>query len=141
MKRYIIGLDLANTSGIAVFDTVTKEVKVNVLKGNPLEQMSKIKSVMYSFLSASQTTFVIEEHVYFKFRIAARSLMERIGFIKWSLIQDGFEVVQFFPYAARKKMLKTHYLNLDKDRKDALLLIHQYIESYEAFDDIQVLEI
>lgn len=140
MKKYIIALDLANTSGVAIYDTVLKSVTINTIKGNPLEQMTKLDAIMCFFLP-EETLIIIEEHVYFKFVIAARSLMERIGFIKWSFVKQGFEVVQFFPYKARKQMLKKHYLKLDKDRKDALLLIHQHIESYEPFEDIKVLEI
>lgn len=132
----IIGLDLATTSGIAIFYDKSN-VLVGKISGEPPTQLGIVRTFL-SGQARSTTHIVIEQHVYFRNAKTARSLMYRIGYTMWSLLADGYSAKAIWPYKARKHALNHYYMELgfDKDDSDALALIHEHLGDFTPFDQI-----
>lgn len=122
----IVGLDLATTSGIALYDD--DEVKVTTYKGTPIELLTKIESYL-----KPGSLCVIEEHKHFRNAKTTRSLLERNGFIFWSLVAKGYEVQKLFPGKGRLQLIKAYHdrYKLTKDEVDAIALINFHLQVFE----------
>jgi hypothetical protein len=123
----LITLDLALTSGIALYDG--NIVKVGTVRGTPIEQLKFVKNI-----STPDFVFVIEKHVHFRNAKTTRNLQSRIGYIQWSLIEWGANVVELFPYKARKHFSADYPFGFSKDERDAVLLVHEYLDIWQTLE-------
>lgn len=103
-----VGLDCAETMGVAYlrYDVERGPVaQVTEIVGTPLEQLKGINKLMVredTANTASPLLFVFEQQHNFRNAITARSLLERQGFLKWTLTSLGFQVADVSPDVARK---------------------------------------
>ena len=122
----ILALDLAqNRTGIARYDGTSLETW-NIGKTTPIQLFELIRGEV-----SEGDVILIEEHVSFRNAKTTRILIELIGYVHWSFVCLGFEVIKLFPYKARKRM-DDQYTDVPDDERDAALLIHEHIGDFEA---------
>ena len=121
----ILALDLAkNRSGLALYEDGIISTW-NVGKNTPISLLDHIKETLQP-----GDVVIVEEHVHFRGAKTTRVLIELNGFVYWSLVCLGYDVIKLFPYKARKRM-SDHYTNIPDDEKDAVMLIHEHLDSFE----------
>lgn len=146
MKQlHYIGLDVATMAGIAKWIPEINVAVVDEMKGTPNHQLQYIiNSVLPPKEMAVETIFVLEKPFHFQNANTTRSLLERYGFIKYSLLGFGYQVREPNLNSARawlgvrdKQGVFDHYvphLNsgrmLTSNHTDALL-----VAMYEAQQD------
>lgn len=139
MNEIYIGLDTATTTGISLYIPKDNLSVVTLKKGNPIEQLDYILDRINGDFPKVGYTFVLERQHYFRNAKSIRSLVERYGYLKHSLLREGYRVEEVSPDAARKtlgvkgKQGAFDYLfdfyegcNLTDDHTDALAVaLHQ----------------
>lgn len=124
---HVLALDLAKArSGMAYYDG-SKITTWNVGPSSPV--------LLYQGLAEFASTnpidvVLIEEHVHFRSAKTTRVLIETNGYVYWSFVRDGYSVQKLFPFKSRKRM-KDQYLTIPDDERDAALLIHEHLGSFE----------
>lgn len=105
---YYMGLDTATTTGIAIYNTDNNIALVTLKKGSPIEQfiyIDVIVKTMFKFgrghIDFTQIKFVFEELHNFRNAKTTRSLCERYGFLKYSLLKNSCQVSEIPPKMAR----------------------------------------
>jgi hypothetical protein len=81
-----LGLDLATISGIALWHPFTHTAEVVQVKGDPIETFAFLARVIMPLLGKFQPTVCMEQSHHFINAKTTRSLLERYGFIKYSLM-------------------------------------------------------
>ena len=133
----IFGLDIAKRTGIASYNHKTDEVFVTTFAGSPIELLGCVKSLLP--LPEFVEKVVIEKHVHFRNANTTRALLERLGYVKWSLQNFGYETVDLFPGRGRKFLTARYaYLGFDKDELDAITLLNAYLQREEPFEIEQI---
>jgi hypothetical protein len=99
-----IGMDCAIVGGVACYDPNEHIALVTELKGTPLNHLQQINAllILLKGWSLRDKVFVFETLVHFRNAVTVRSLLERTGFLKWSLTGVGFETYDVDPNTARK---------------------------------------
>lgn len=119
-----IGIDVANMCGIAYYNPDTHKAVVYEKKGTPVAQLGAINQVIKRHKGDSVNIyFVLEKQFSFQNAVTTRSILERYGFLKWSLLACDFDVweispssarnflgVKYNPYTAKETKRKTHEL-------------------------------
>jgi len=103
MNFYYIGIDTAETMGLAVWEPITHIAKVFQAKGTPVGNLIVIKSVLENLYS-SDISISMEELYNFKYPKVVRSLFQRYGYIKYSLVELGYKIEEVHPRSARKAL-------------------------------------
>lgn len=94
MKPYIyIGLDIATTTGIAIYNPMNFKAEVVQYKGEPVQLLGFLKTYVLHG-SYHDSTFVLELPSSFRNAIVTRSLLTRYGFIKYSLMDYNYLPVE-----------------------------------------------
>lgn len=93
-KIVYVGLDVAEVMGIAIVPKLEDHISfVLSVKGNPVDQLNKLLQVILSTLDTDmEPIFVIEMLHHFRNKQTVRSLSERIGYLKHSLLAFGYQV-------------------------------------------------
>lgn len=114
-----VGLDLATVSGLAIYIPNNPIAIVHQHKGNAIQQLNTIKKLLNVYIyntnnkNNNSYIFIIEELHTFRNGNTTRFLLEMTGYIKYSLIDSGYRVVDVAPSEVRK------YLGT-KDKKGTL---------------------
>lgn len=97
-----IGLDTATLMGVAVWNPDRHIAVVTQNKGTPIEQLYFINQNVFGLMEeTADCEFVMEVLHNFRNAVTTRSLLERYGFLKWSLKAVQFEVEEVSPDMAR----------------------------------------
>lgn len=100
--KFYLGLDTATVTGIAVLLPGYRAAVASV-KGNPIQQLGVIGPLIIALMKDfPQINISMEKQHNFFNADTARSLVERYGFIKWTLTGSGFVVNEVSPKPARK---------------------------------------
>lgn len=128
----IVGLDIATSSGIALYDG--EKICVTTFKGTPVELVDYIESII-----PQNSTVIIERHVHFLNANTTRSLLERLGYVKYSLIKNGHAVSDLFPGKGRKQLIEAYKsVGYTKDELDAIILINAHLKQMnQPFQNIE----
>lgn len=140
MNEMLIGLDLATVSGVALAWSPNECVYVASIKGDPIVQLDQIRDMIIEYRRGGENVnVIIEQHVHFRAAKTTRSLIERIGYTRYSLYNDGHNVNVIWPYKSRKAKLHNQYerRGFKKDETDALLLIHEGLSIFEPFSVVE----
>jgi Holliday junction resolvasome RuvABC endonuclease subunit len=122
MTTYV-GLDLATVSGVAIIDSEAIEAVLFEVKGTPYEQLKKVLNFLdIQSIDKDNVKWSIEQIHTFLNAKTVRSLLERKGFVMWTLIGNGFEVEEVSPRVAR-------YRFGFKGKKDAMAQMEPIIDS------------
>lgn len=81
-----VGLDIATITGIALWHPFTHKAEVVQVKGDPMETFGFIVKVIMPLVVELQPTICMEQPHHFQNANTTRSLLERYGFIKYSLM-------------------------------------------------------
>lgn len=91
--KVYVGLDTATVSGIAMWSPILHVGLVLQTKGTPTELLLCISELVLSKLNENiEPIFVLERQHNFLNANTARSLLERLGYIKYSLLSIGYTV-------------------------------------------------
>lgn len=127
-----IGLDVAERMGVATWNPQLNKAYVHVAKGSPIHQLDYIfKEVLVEpepLVEEPKFIFVIERLHNFQNKNTVRSLLERTGFIKYSLISAGFRVEEVSPLMARA------YLGVST-KENLRVKLEQYFTGIRMTDD------
>jgi hypothetical protein len=96
MKSYV-GIDSASIGGVAFYNPTLHKALVTELKGNPLTQLIQLNLLVSEVLKkkmANDAVFVFEQLVHFRNAKTVRDLLERSGFLKWTLKGLNFKVAE-----------------------------------------------
>ena len=112
-----IGLDMATTTGIAVYYPEDNSVICYQHKGTPVELAVYISNVVHlvrdpnNILARSNTPIIFSaEKLHLVQNMnTVRSLCERYGYIKYSLIAAGYQVFENGPQPPRRFINKSLY--------------------------------
>jgi len=97
-----IGLDIAMNLGLAILYTNSKVIKVKEITGTPNKQLDYITNEVLSTVSVKLRPIFVSEGLHnFRNANTVRSLCERMGYIKYSLIGAGFKFIEVAPRVAR----------------------------------------
>lgn len=97
-----VGLDTATTTGLAVWFPTLQKALVSQCKGTPLKQLKHIQG--YVFFPTPEVVIAMESIHNFRNANVTRSLLERYGFLKYSLLAEGFRVEEIPPKMARRSL-------------------------------------
>lgn len=114
--KYYMGLDTATTTGIALWIPGEQRALVSEITGDPNEQFDYIVGDACPD-DDENVAFVMEQMHYFRNAKTIRSLVERYGYLKYSLLGLGYPVYEVAPSVARhhlgvKSKKETHSLFL-----------------------------
>lgn len=91
--KLYIGLDVAQTVGIAIYDG--DWAKVTAVSGYPYTQFNLISRLAQKYLRDDYiVTFVMEQPVHFQNAKTTRDLLGRYGYLFWSLINANHDVLE-----------------------------------------------
>jgi hypothetical protein len=159
-KNLYCGLDIATTMGVALWEPESHVALVTEVKGSPVEQYVYIynniiltnrkESYIERWVQVediNKIVFTLEQLAYFRNAKTTRSLLERLGYIKYSLLSVGQEVNEVTATVARRSfgVIKKHPImkifqdrtdmKLTDNHTDALaLVIHQSVQDRYKFD-------
>lgn len=99
-----IGLDIATVTGMAIYTPSTETIEVALNKGDPISQYVRLVNYLETMdYKDRHPTFVLELPLHFQNANTSRSLIERYGYLKHSLIRAGvYEVVEVNLNSVRK---------------------------------------
>lgn len=99
-----VGMDCAIVGGVAFYDPNLQAAVVTEIKGDPLEQLKRVNDLntMLRAWKVREKVFVFEMLVHFRNAVTVRSLLERVGFLRWNLIGVGFRTTEVDPNKARR---------------------------------------
>lgn len=122
-SKVYLGLDTAIISGIAVWYPLTFKAYVVQVKGTPPETFGYLCQKVMPLIVKEQPTVVMEKLTHFRNADTTRSLLERYGFIKYSLMcnYQGLRIEEPTTSLARGN-LKV------KDKEDVFKLLSQYYQ-------------
>lgn len=130
MKDYYIGLDTATVMGFAFLRTDNNWAFCHVINGNPIEQLKELRSYLSTPAGLKETSsIVLEKQHNFRNAISSRSLLERYGYLKYSLINEGWDVQEQSPKVVRKKL---GFRTIDA-KKDLFMMMTHYVKRMPAF--------
>lgn len=86
MRYVYIGLDIATVTGIAIYLPENNKSKVVQYKGTPTQLLGFLQRHIVWGYGNYKRVFVLEEPHHFRNATTTKSLLERYGFIKYSLI-------------------------------------------------------
>lgn len=95
MSRPVVylGLDVAQTTGIAYYSG--DSAKVTDVKGYPYNQFKLIARLIRKRLEYDEEVVVVmEQPVHFQNAKTTRDLLQRYGYLKWSLLHTGCKVLE-----------------------------------------------
>lgn len=155
---YFIGLDTALVTGIALYNSEMNYAGVMQRKGTPVEQLATIIAVIshlrLGWVDSSQIVLVMEKLHNFRNAVSTRSLLERYGYLKNSLLERGYQVQEVSPKEARSflgvggkeetfHLLKTRFQGtlFSSDHADALAIALYQASVQECHPDVDTLEI
>lgn len=98
------GLDIAKTTGLAVWYPEKHFALVTHVKGTPIVQLKCILAAIPKelFGEVLEPVFVLEKIFHFRNANTTRSLLERYGYMKHSLLDRAARVEEAHPLAARR---------------------------------------
>lgn len=100
-----VGLDTAKWTGIAAWNPLVHAAEVVQVKGEPVEQLLFISQHILNYAAEHvEFIFVMEKQHNFRNATTARSLLERYGYLKYSLLSIGYEVREAGPHPVRKNI-------------------------------------
>lgn len=94
-----VGLDTATVTGVAFWNPRMQVAAVVEFKGSPVEQLHSILGELP--YKKADVVFVLEKLYNFRNAKTTRSLLERYGYLKYTLIERGFRVEEVHPRMAR----------------------------------------
>lgn len=104
-RRIYCGLDVATRLGIAVWNPLENVAHVTMVKGEPIEQVVRILEVAgRDAEKGTQLVFVMEVLPSFQNGKTTRSLLERYGYIKYTLMGTGFPVQEVHLSSVRRSL-------------------------------------
>lgn len=128
--RMIVALDVATSMGVCYFRIQDSKFYCTTYKGTPIEQLRTLFDVLGD--DVNECLVIIEQLNDFMNANTTRSLLERIGYIKNSLLRVGAEIKMVNAMSVRKylgvkgkegvKELFSKY-GLDSDQSDALAVM------------------
>lgn len=98
---YFIGIDPAQVMGVCVWNPNEHLAYVDHYKGTPVEQWKYLQPIISYYGRNMELVFVLERLHNFRNATTTRSLLERIGYFKYSLIAMGQRVEEVSPEPAR----------------------------------------
>lgn len=104
MKSIVyVGLDIATITGIALWHPMTHTAEVVQVKGDPMETFGFIVKVIMPLVGKYQPTIVLENQFVGVNSVTTRKLIERYGFIKYSLMcnYQGIRIEEVYPASVR----------------------------------------
>jgi|SRR5688500_5376130 len=124
MKNLYVGLDTAETMGVALYYPKNRLALVTEVKGTPIEQYIYITNNILLPIGndKEQVLFIIEKLTNFLNAKTTRSLLERIGYLKYTLLSNGQLVEELAPTIARKT------LGIRSNKRTVQLLFQKYTE-------------
>lgn len=126
--RVFVGLDVAEKMGVATWNPHSNKAYVDVVKGSPVDQLRYMTKVVLATDEGAELVFVIERLHNFQNKTTVRSLLERSGFLKYSLIACGFRVEEVSPLMARA------HLGVST-KEDVRVKLEQYFTGIRMTDD------
>lgn len=99
MTKVYVGLDTATITGVAIWMPKTHRALVSQVKGTPIEQLIYIKEQLEAI--RGEVVVVMEQMHYFRNAKTIRSLVERYGYLKYTLLEAGYRVEEVAPRVAR----------------------------------------
>lgn len=97
-----LGIDIAALCGVAVYIPEKNRALVFETKGTPVQQLEEINWIVQNCTKDAQVVYVVfEKQYYFRNANTTRDLLERYGFLKWSLMACGFDIWEVGPSTAR----------------------------------------
>lgn len=123
MAKIYIGLDTATRMGVAIVQG--EKVGVMEIKGDPFTQWCALRSLL---MSCEPAALVFEKQHNFLNAKTTRNLLERYGFLKYSLLSLHYRVEEVSPKVAR------HALGV-KTKQEMLQLLHPYYHGSRKFTD------
>ena len=144
--RMIVALDVATSMGVCYFRIQDNKFYCTTYKGTPIEQLRTLLDVLGD--DVYNCLVIIEQLNDFMNANTTRSLLERIGYIKNSLLRVGAEIKMVNAMSVRKylgvkgkegvKELFSKY-GLDSDQSDALAVMLYGLEiSQTALEEYNV---
>jgi len=141
-----VALDVATSMGVCYFRIQDNKFYCTTYKGTPIEQLRTLFDVLGD--DVNECLVIIEQLNDFMNANTTRSLLERIGYIKNSLLRVGAEIKMVNAMSVRKYLgvkgkegvreLFSEY-NLDSDQSDALAVMLYGLEiSPTALDEYNV---
>ena len=116
-----VGLDIAETMGVAIYYPDKSLAEVVEVKGLPYEQLEVLRKQYVPF-HQTVVRFSIESLTHQRNAKTVRNLQQRIGYLKFSLIREGYKVnevninsVRHFLEAKNKKEVHALLSTLSKD--------------------------
>lgn len=113
MVTNLIALDIAEETGVCVL-TGSSAIVFDVRHNNPIEQYKLLLPYLI------HTNIVIENFVYFSTnnsRVTVLSLVERLGYIKYKLIDDGYNIELINPTSYQANVI--NFLSLRETVRQA----------------------
>lgn len=110
-----VGLDVAETMGVALWHPKEERAEVFEVKGLPYEQMEVLRKLEYD---KRTHVFAIERLTHMRNANVVRSLHQRAGYLKFSLLKEGCMVNEVNINSVRhlletKNKRETHDVFLD----------------------------
>jgi hypothetical protein len=149
MSHIYIGLDVATVTGISIYQPVWGQAKVTQFRGEPLQLFGFIKEYVLDPYLYYTKVFVMELPNHFRNAATTRNLLERYGFIKYTLIDYGQNPVEVNLNSVRsyfrtknkeevKRYFKPHYKGkkaFTDNHSDALAVaIYQSVQDKYRYD-------
>lgn len=103
---YYLGLDTATVTGIALYNVKHNFVGVTLNKGTPIDLYTNVLNILTQMsrlgVEQNKIAIVIEAQHFIRNAKTIRSLSERIGYVRFSLVVGGYRVVDIAPKVARR---------------------------------------
>jgi hypothetical protein len=99
-----VGLDVAETMGIALYFPYSDEAHVFEYTGDPIEQLRYLTSILELI---TEPLICMELMHHFRNAITTRSLMGRYGYLKWSLKEIGYSISEISHQVSRSYLNAT----------------------------------
>jgi len=97
----MLGMDPAGTTGYAIYSEEDNQAYVFQYRGDPIQQALVMLETAKKF---NITKVAFEKQHHFRNAKTVRDLFERYGYLKWTAISQGLEVVEVSPSPARKAL-------------------------------------
>ena len=97
MPKLYVGIDTAVVMGLAVYNSKAHTATVVEIVGTPIEQLTSINT-----FGVQQDDVIGFERLHVFVNAATiRNMSERLGFLKWALIMNGYQPKEVGPSEAR----------------------------------------
>lgn len=144
MIKTYVGLDIAETMGVAVWQPEIQRATVYEVKGNPVVQLIELgEQILIPLGEEDKPLIAIELLTYLRNAKTTRSILERTGFLRHNLLNFGYTVEDVNLNTARrylgtKSKFDTqekfkHYLKSITDNHADALAVCIYISSIEGY--------